>query len=361
MGYYNELVDDLNKIYHALGDDESKEIFHARVEFMINKDNSTYLNRIFDLEKRFPKEWKHLGMERFTQNKQYTGLVIYGCGYEGKLVKKILNICGYTITYWCDSNEKLVGKEIDGIKVISADELVAQHKDYLVIIATTQYKEQIWERLRAFGFPLERIYATSYTANSDDWAVSGEQYFDLFLPENNEVFIDAGAYNGDTIMDFLKWNKGQNYKIYSLEPLKDMYELIKKRLKNCGISGVEVLNCAAWSKKEELAFSDMRDGSRIIQHGETKIAGKAIDDIVSETDKVTFIKMDIEGAELEALKGAEKTIQKDHPKLAVCIYHNSKDILEIGKYILNLYPDYKIFIRHYTLTMCETVLYAISM
>lgn len=359
MGYCDEVIHDLTRIYNALGDDESREIYHARVEFMINRDNSAYLNKIFDLEKISSKKWKHLGMERFVKNKKYTGLIIYGCGYEGKLVKKILNICGYTITYWCDSNEDLIGKELDGIKIISANELVDKYKDYLVIIATTQYKDQIWERLRAFGFPLEHVYATSYTANSDDWAVSGKQYFDMFLPEDNELFIDAGTYNGDTIIDFIKWCNGKNYKIYSLEPLKDMYELIKMRLKNLNISGVEVLNCAAWCRKENLFFSDMRDGSRIVKSGEFKIKGEAIDNIVPETDRVTFIKMDIEGSELAALKGARKTIQKSHPKLAICIYHNPQDILEIGKYILNLYPDYKLFIRHYTLTMCETVLYAI--
>jgi hypothetical protein len=71
--------------------------------------------------------------------------------------------------------------------------------------------------------------------------------------------------------------------------------------------------------------------------------------------------MDIEGAELNALKGAEKTIIKDKPKLAICIYHSNEDMIQIAEYIHNLIPAYKIYIRQYRLypSAAETVLYAV--
>lgn len=69
--------------------------------------------------------------------------------------------------------------------------------------------------------------------------------------------------------------------------------------------------------------------------------------------------MDIEGAELKALEGARECILKYSPRLAICIYHKAEDIYEIGNYILSLNPDYKLYIRHYTTCMWETVLYAI--
>ena len=69
--------------------------------------------------------------------------------------------------------------------------------------------------------------------------------------------------------------------------------------------------------------------------------------------------MDIEGAELEALKGAEETIKRYRPKLAICVYHKPEDIVEIPKYILNINPDYKLYLRHYSDNAGETVLYAI--
>ena len=90
-----------------------------------------------------------------------------------------------------------------------------------------------------------------------------------------------------------------------------------------------------------------------------KIQGYDIDSIVGE-EQVTFIKMDIEGSELKALEGAEKTIKRHKPKLAICIYHKPMDVIEIPSYIMRLVPEYKFCIRQYTSRMWETVLYAIA-
>ena len=84
-----------------------------------------------------------------------------------------------------------------------------------------------------------------------------------------------------------------------------------------------------------------------------------IDEAIAEGDKVTFIKMDVEGAELESLKGAEKTIRRDKPKLAICIYHKPEDMWTIPLYIKELVPEYKLYIRHHSSGVCETVLYAV--
>ena len=80
---------------------------------------------------------------------------------------------------------------------------------------------------------------------------------------------------------------------------------------------------------------------------------------VCVSDPVTFIKMDIEGAELEALKGSSKIIKKYMPKLAISLYHKKDDILEIPLYIKELVPEYKLYIRHYSNAGVETVLYAV--
>ena len=77
------------------------------------------------------------------------------------------------------------------------------------------------------------------------------------------------------------------------------------------------------------------------------------------TDKVTFIKMDIEGAELNALKGSREIIKKYKPRLAVSVYHKKEDLIEIPLYIKELVPEYKLYIRHYSNAAIETVLYAV--
>ena len=73
----------------------------------------------------------------------------------------------------------------------------------------------------------------------------------------------------------------------------------------------------------------------------------------------TFIKMDIEGAELEALRGAQNIIKSNKPKLAICIYHSDQDMIDIIEYIHKLQPDYKIYLRHHSLYEAETVIYCI--
>jgi FkbM family methyltransferase len=358
MRYYEELKQNLQTIYDALIDEESKDWFDARVEYMINRNLDDFLHTVFFLSRKYQKKWRHIGMERFVKDKEYQGIIVYGCGHDGKLTKEILDLCGYPPSFWCDSNSELVGSRINGLEVISTEELVEEYKDYLVVIGSEKYMIYIKERLCSFGFPLDQV--EFFSNNAYDWAVTGEQYFDMFSSEGKEIFIDGGAYNGDTIFDFLAWNKGNEYKIYSLEPIKGMYKYVEERLREHHIANAKVLNVAAWNKKEELLFVDMVDGSRVVRNGKegVPVSGERIDDIVG-ADGITFIKLDVEGAEMEALNGAWKTISRCHPKLAVCIYHNSTDILDIGKYILTLNPEYKLAIRHYTLTNCETVLYAI--
>ena len=85
----------------------------------------------------------------------------------------------------------------------------------------------------------------------------------------------------------------------------------------------------------------------------------AIDDIVDKNDRVTFIKMDVEGAELESLKGARKLIKRDCPKLAVCIYHRPEDMITLPLYIKSLVPEYKLYLRSYSNSDNEMVLYAV--
>lgn len=89
-----------------------------------------------------------------------------------------------------------------------------------------------------------------------------------------------------------------------------------------------------------------------------KIPSATIDDTVGNAE-VTFIKMDIEGAEMPALQGAKKTILRCKPKLAVSVYHKPEDFVAIPKFIKSLRDDYKYYLRAYSRTGCETILYAV--
>lgn len=105
-------------------------------------------------------------------------------------------------------------------------------------------------------------------------------------------------------------------------------------------------------------FQTTGEGSaKVASEGNDRIEVVSLDSYIKE--KVTFIKMDIEGAELEALKGCQNTIKKYRPKLAISVYHKKEDIIEIPGYIMSLVPDYHFYLRHYSSGFAETVLYAL--
>lgn len=108
-----------------------------------------------------------------------------------------------------------------------------------------------------------------------------------------------------------------------------------------------------------LTFDSSSDGaSHISDEGDSSIEVMSIDEAINGKEKVTLIKMDVEGAELESLKGAKNTILKDKPKLAICIYHKAQDMIDLPVYIKSLVPEYKLYIRHHSNGEGETVLYA---
>ena len=96
----------------------------------------------------------------------------------------------------------------------------------------------------------------------------------------------------------------------------------------------------------------------ISENGSNVVIVDSIDNVCGK-DRVTFIKMDIEGSEAKALRGAEKTIRRDKPRLAISIYHKPEDYFEIPFLIKEMVPEYKLYIRHHTFNKNNTVVYAV--
>lgn len=150
-------------------------------------------------------------------------------------------------------------------------------------------------------------------------------------------------------------------KAYAFEPDACNYQKCLKKLEKEKekLPQTVLLPYGTWSGKTELCFDSTADGCSHIGEGKTVIKTAVIDDIVDENDKITFIKMDVEGAELESLKGAKKIIQRDRPKLAICIYHKPEDVITLPMYIKELVPEYKFYLRSYSNADNEMVLYAV--
>lgn len=185
-----------------------------------------------------------------------------------------------------------------------------------------------------------------------------EQYFDKnIIKSKNDVFVDCGAFTGDTVDCFIDFCKNNYKSIISFEP--DNFN--HKELCNKNIKNMTVFKAGVWNKSTHLSFISNGSNSRIVEgtdNNDNAIEVFAIDE-VAECKEATFIKMDIEGSEKKALMGARQTIIRNKPKLAICIYHSDEDMIGIAEYLHSLVPNYKLYVRHYFYEPIETVLYAI--
>ena len=182
------------------------------------------------------------------------------------------------------------------------------------------------------------------------------QYFDkTILPDMpNMIFVDGGGYVGDTARQLVS-HFPDFKKIYLFEPNEKNITIAKKRLKD--IANIEFFNIGLSNKKATLNFNDKMSYSAIYTAGATNVCVDTIDNII--TQKVDFIKLDIEGAEQDAIDGATRTIAKYTPVIACCIYHKAQDWYKIPQKVLSINNHYKIYIRHYMEGIFETVMYFI--
>ncbi len=181
----------------------------------------------------------------------------------------------------------------------------------------------------------------------------------VLKPSRNETFIDLGAYNGDTIREFLNYTHQKYYFIYAVEPDKRNFKKLTKYIQEQNLKYISAYNCAVWCKETQLPFqaSSGRQSS-LSSHGQ--LIDTISVDTLSETQRPTFIKMDVEGFEREALWGAAQTIRRYSPKLSVSIYHRTEDIFEIPLFIQKLNPHYQFYIRQRLyIPAWDTNLYAI--
>lgn len=188
---------------------------------------------------------------------------------------------------------------------------------------------------------------------------SPDQYFpkEIFTYSQEEVMVNGGAYNGNVVNKFIKIVGSRYKKIYAFEPDPANY---KKLCQNTNHEkNIVCINAGLWKNKDILRFSSLETvSSAFAEEGTCEVPVECVDDIVQE--KVTFIVMDIEGAERKALEGARNTILRDKPKLAISVYHLRDDLWEIPLYLKELVPEYKFYIRHHSFTIFETVIYAVT-
>ena len=181
--------------------------------------------------------------------------------------------------------------------------------------------------------------------------------YDEVLPlSDNETIMDLGAYDGDTVREFLTVTNGKYNKIFALEPDEKNFRKLERKTE--GLENLIRLNIGAWDKKETLYFAKKSGRNSRLEDGGVPVEFDSVDNIAD--CEITFIKMDIEGAELKALEGAKNTVRKYKPKLYVCAYHRNEDMFALPFKIKELYEGYKIYFRqHPYIPAWESNFYAI--
>jgi FkbM family methyltransferase len=188
-----------------------------------------------------------------------------------------------------------------------------------------------------------------------------QPYFDLDLITctENEVFVDLGAYIGDTTHSYLQVFGELYRRIYCYEIIEQNIKTMQTnlaRFKNIEIRGQGVGASTGILYLQEFAGGN---ASRLQASGAIAVPVVTLDDDI--TEPITFLKMDIEGAEYDALLGAQRHIREDKPKLAVCLYHTIDDIWRLPRLIDKISGDYDFFLRYYggSPIVADYVLYCI--
>ncbi len=346
-----ELVDFIKPIYSRLQDEESTHIFMNRLLYNIT-DDYLYIKNIVDCLPE-SKVVRDIISQHDEQPK-----VLFGAGTWGRRFQYVFS----DIDWKCYVDNKLFGQEINGLPVLSLDEMLSRYSNAFIIVSTRFFHDEIEHQLREQGVAENNI------VYFDDlmYKLFGSQYFDLpeLEHDENEVFVDVGGYDGQTTLDFLRWSKNKYKKIFIFEPNAVMTNQIKDALEN--VNKYEIIDSGCWNQAGLLEFVEDKEkemASHFVANSNLRsennfVKVDTIDRVLGD-EKATFIKMDIEGAELQAIIGAESQIIKNKPKCAISVYHKPEDIWEIPLKLLEYRPDYKFYLRQYSLTIAELILYAI--
>jgi FkbM family methyltransferase len=184
------------------------------------------------------------------------------------------------------------------------------------------------------------------------------QWFDrsLFRPNRDHVFVDGGAFDGDTALRFIRLNGGSYRSIHLFEPDPGIVRQATENLE--GFERIHIHNLGLSDRKGTLFFSQTgRMDGHLTETDGLPVRIDAIDHVIDE--EVTFLKMDIEGAEESALAGAARHIREDSPMLAIAAYHKADDLWALPRRILGINPLYAFYLRHYTHISHDTVLYGL--
>lgn len=176
-----------------------------------------------------------------------------------------------------------------------------------------------------------------------------EAFKGFFKPRSDEAYLDLGAYRGDTVDELLRYSGGSYGSITALEPDKKTFAKLKTHLS--GMKNITLLQKAIAAREGIVGFNGAAGRQSAISDKGIPTEATSIDSL-SREQRFTYIKMDVEGGELEALKGAKETLKRDRPRLNIALYHRSEDIFTLPLAVKELNPDYEFHLRRHPYIPC---------
>ena len=362
MDMYN-YFDRARTCYELLQDELSRKIFRARLscDFELSRQNLKELVRLSEQQ-----EWLEKLGERLTAGElERSGrkLILYGTNITGQTVAELLMEKGIDFYGFCGRRAREIPEGIMGKPVIEPGFLFQHAEEFCVIVAVAEAVEEILGILEKNNFPREQILSSFRTDGETD-----HQYFEF--PElfpRGKAFVDGGCLDCRSSYLFADWCGGDYSKILAFEPDPISYSICRQNIDERPIRDFHLINAGLSDREGEVSFrAGLYGGSYVIQPGAeeeekvTTVRVTTIDGTVGD-EPVGFIKMDIEGSEFGALHGAERTIRRDRPLLALSVYHLPGDMLAIMDYLHELVPKYRFWLRHYSVGNADTVLYAATL
>ncbi|WP_270738985.1 FkbM family methyltransferase [Massilioclostridium coli] len=316
-------------------------------------------------------------------------VVMYGMGDGALKIFKVFEQYGIQVEAMFASDEFVRGHSFQGYLVQKYSDICRQYPEFHTVMAFAIHDDPTLERLFQMNqeHPIvapdvpvagdglfTREYIAEHEAEFDqvydlladetskktyldilNFKVSGkieylyqcrsekpEVYTNLLKPNDQEIFVDLGAYDGDTIAEFLQFVSDYQH-IYALEPDAKNFKKLEKNTVH--LERITRYNMAAWNQTDTLYFSKKAGRNSRLSNKGVEIPADSVDHLIQQP--VSILKMDIEGTESKALEGAKKTIQQYRPKLYVCAYHRNEDLFALPLQIMDLCPDYKIYLRHH--------------
>jgi len=347
-------------------------------------------------------------------------VVLFGAGDLGRKTLGCLRTVGIEPLAFSDNNSSLWGTAMDGITILSPERAAKRFgSEALFIVAiwnTRHWYSETSRQLSNLGcehiVPPSPVYwrfpevflpfyaqdlprkvreqsgdvlkaATLWTDTRSQqeflqqvrWRMSGEWTFtrptnaESYFPEDvvrllpDEVLVDCGAFDGDTIQSFLSHGRSDFRRIFAIEPDSHSFAKLESYIFGLGPElkrKISILNYAVGAERGTVQFVS----SGGLDSHASKTAGSGvpcapISELVDRSIRTTYIKMDIEGAEFDALRGARSVIQRDHPILGICVYHEQQDLWRLPLLMKSMVPDYRMYLRCHEGDGWQTVAYAV--